>query len=103
LAAKKASIATMSVRARQPQSRDRKEAGADVTLCDYTSAQLLQQRCGRSDFASLIAMTQSGAPLPSGRGSVSAASKPVAADHAPFLTWLASPVLVVMTVDYSAT
>ncbi|HEV8132119.1 MAG TPA: hypothetical protein VGQ81_12765 [Acidobacteriota bacterium] len=30
-------------------------------------------------------MTQSGAPLPSGRGSVGAASKPAAADHAPFL------------------
>ncbi|HEV8130884.1 MAG TPA: hypothetical protein VGQ81_06510, partial [Acidobacteriota bacterium] len=45
---------------------------------------------GRSDFASLIAMTHSGAPLPSGRGSVGAASKPAAADHAPFLRWLAS-------------
>ncbi|HEV8130956.1 MAG TPA: metallophosphoesterase [Acidobacteriota bacterium] len=30
-------------------------------------------------------MTQSGAPLPSGRGSVGAASKPAAADHVPFL------------------
>ncbi|HEV8130292.1 MAG TPA: hypothetical protein VGQ81_03510 [Acidobacteriota bacterium] len=53
-------------------------------------------------------MTQSGAPLPSGRGSVGGASKPAAADHAPFLTWLASlvwlwpyshRVLVIVDVD----
>ncbi|HEV8130993.1 MAG TPA: hypothetical protein VGQ81_07060, partial [Acidobacteriota bacterium] len=62
-----------------------RERRAGVTLCDYSSAELLQQRCGRSDFASLIAMTQSGAPLPSGRGSVGAATKPAAADHAPLL------------------
>ncbi|HEV8129947.1 MAG TPA: hypothetical protein VGQ81_01745, partial [Acidobacteriota bacterium] len=59
------------------------------------------------DFASLVAMTQSGAPLPSGRGSVGATTKP-AADHALFLTWLASlvwlspyghRVLVIVDVD----
>jgi hypothetical protein len=43
---------------------------------------------GSSKFASLIATTESGAPLPSGRGSVGAATKPAAADHAPFLTGL---------------
>jgi hypothetical protein len=67
-----------------------------MTLCDGSSAELLHQQCGRSDFASLmgndfngkhIATPQAGAPLPSGRGSVGAATKPAATDHVPFLNF----------------
>jgi hypothetical protein len=77
---------------RHPQSHDRKGAARQIGSSRSGSqnlapfASLLQQLCA------VVEKCHVGEPLPSGRGSVGTNSKPEAADHAPLLTWLASPV-----------